>query len=240
MKSLSLTWLAPTVIIIFTSSITLLLLVSTSVQKRLTAFLLSGISDTTQALLWKKVTSHYQISKATLTASIQKNLWHLGLTRIISLSHLQSRCINRDMEAKGKGLRYLCRSYLQLVSFWRGREDHNNSKRTKTTTTSELFIVKLIVRYILSILSQHLWISYMNLMRNFAARKEQTTLHPSSYGGDAFRLSIRHSFIYLYYNFINEAFSLLWKVYLKTFQDSFRIRKVPSVVARISIKDLMF
>ena len=60
-----------------------------------------------------------------------------------------------------------------------------------------------------SILSQHLWISYMNLMRNFAARKEQTTLHPSSYGGDAFRLSIRHSFIYLYYNFINEAFSLL-------------------------------
>ena len=80
----------------------------------------------------------------------------------------------------------------------------------------------------------------MNLMRNFAARKEQTTLHPSSYGGDAFRLSIRHSFIYLYYNFINEAFSLLRKVYLKTFQDSFRIRKVPSVVARISIKDLMF
>jgi hypothetical protein len=74
------------------------------------------------------------------------------------------------MVGKDQGLRYLCLNSSQLVNSWREKEDPSSYSK-RTTTISELFIVKLSVRYIyiLLILSQHLWIPYMYLMRNFAA-----------------------------------------------------------------------
>ena len=151
------------------------------------------------------------------------------------------------MVGKDQGLRYLCLNSSQLVNSWREKEDPSSYSK-RTTTISELFIVKLSVRYIyiLLILSQHLWIPYMYLMRNFAAWKKQTTLHASSYWGYAFGLCIRHPLVNLHYYFINVAFFLLWKVYLKTFQDGFRFRLVPSVAITVDNfmlkerKDLMW
>jgi hypothetical protein len=51
------------------------------------------------------------------------------------------------MVGKDQGLRYLCLNSSQLVNSWRAKEDPSSySKRTRTI--SELFIVKLSVRYI--------------------------------------------------------------------------------------------
>ena len=69
----------------------------------------------------------------------------------------------------------------------------------------------------LIILSQYLWVSNINLMRNLASRKKQAALHPLSYSRNALGLCVRHVLTYLNYYFIDESFSLRRKVYLKTF-----------------------